>query len=232
MLLERKSDRLMVRTQNRPLASGLVSPCGVLIFATVLMCMSLIVFWFFVNPLSTIIGLLAILSYSFLYTPLKKYTPLSLFVGAFPGSAPLLLGAVCASGEIDFKAILFTSILFIWQMPHFIALSILYEEDYKKALIRVVSLVRGEHASLVQSSLWSFLLIVNFVVLFCFDYTSLYACIISVISSIIFFGYALYGFFSQNIKDWAFQHFKLSLYYLPFVMLILAVDSLVRSPSL
>ena len=227
MVFERQSDALMLRTKTRPLASGRVSPGGALVFALVLMVLSLFIFWFFVNPLSTLIAFLAIASYSFLYTPLKKYTPLSLFIGASPGSAPLLLGLVCMSGEVDLKSILFTTLLFIWQMPHFIALAILYKEDYKKAHIKVVSLVRGETFSLVQSSLWSFLLIVNFVFLFLFDYVSLWSFILSSILSLIFFAYGLFGFVSSSLKDWAFVHFKLSLYYLPCVMLILALDSLI-----
>ena len=136
--IERDLDGLMRRTADRPLPSRRLVPdealwLGVLLTASAEMYLAL-----FVNGLSAILGLTVIAGYLFLYTPLKTRTTLSTAVGAFPGAMPPLIGWTAARGEIDVAAWVLFAILFLWQFPHFLAIALMYREDYLRAGYRML----------------------------------------------------------------------------------------------
>jgi heme o synthase len=131
--LERAYDGLMRRTANRPLPSGRLTPRQVLIFGAALSVLGGVYLAFFVNPLTSLIGAATLLSYLFVYTPLKRKTTWATFIGAFPGAAPVLIGWAAVRNALDIEAWVLYAILFLWQFPHFLAIAWIYREDYARA---------------------------------------------------------------------------------------------------
>ncbi|HEY6199501.1 MAG TPA: heme o synthase [Candidatus Binatia bacterium] len=131
--MERAHDAAMRRTANRPLPSGRLTPREALYFGAGLSAAGTVYLALSANPLTSLIGLLALSSYLFAYTPLKRRTYFCTFVGAFPGAAPILMGWSAAQGSLAPQAWLLYATLFLWQFPHFLAIAWLYREDYAQA---------------------------------------------------------------------------------------------------
>ncbi|MBI2821847.1 MAG: protoheme IX farnesyltransferase [Acidobacteria bacterium] len=130
--LERRSDKRMRRTENRPLPSGRVDPAAALLFGIALATTGLAYLALRVNTLSALLALGVLCSYLFLYTPLKQKTSLCTVVGAFPGATPPVIGWAGACGALDWKAATLFLILYLWQFPHFLAIAWMYRDDYEK----------------------------------------------------------------------------------------------------
>src|ERR1700731_94222 len=131
--IERDFDAQMRRTARRPAAAGRLKPRAVLAFGIALAASGTVYLAAGVNLLASLLAALTLLSYLFLYTPLKRKTPLCVLVGAFPGAMPPLIGWACASGRLNNEAWLLYAILFLWQFPHFMAIAWMYREDYDRA---------------------------------------------------------------------------------------------------
>ncbi|MDA7497236.1 heme o synthase [bacterium] len=131
--LERDYDRLMPRTQDRPIPSGNMSADATLVFGGVLSVAGLLQLAIFVNLLTSVLGAATIALYLFVYTPLKRITSLNTIVGAVPGALPPLMGWTAARGEIDIAGWSLFAILFFWQLPHFLAIAWMYKDEYGKA---------------------------------------------------------------------------------------------------
>ena len=131
--IERSFDAQMRRTARRPAAAGRLKPATVLAFGIVLAVGGSIYLAVAVNLLASLLAALTLLSYLFLYTPLKRKTPLCVVVGAFPGAMPPLIGWAAASGRLSVEAWILYAILFMWQFPHFMAIAWMYREDYDRA---------------------------------------------------------------------------------------------------
>lgn len=129
---ERDTDALMVRTRTRPLPAGRVSPARSVVFGMALSAAGFVELWLGANLLAALLGLATLVSYLFLYTPLKKVSPICTTVGAIPGAAPPLIGYAAASGTLDAQAWALYAILFLWQFPHFLAIARIYREDYAR----------------------------------------------------------------------------------------------------
>jgi protoheme IX farnesyltransferase len=136
--IERKYDAQMRRTSRRPAAAGRLEPVAVLAFGVALSAAGCIYLALAVNLLASLLALLTLLSYLFLYTPLKRRTALCVLVGAFPGAMPPLIGWAAASGRLNVEACLLYAILFLWQFPHFMAIAWMYREDYDRAGYRML----------------------------------------------------------------------------------------------
>lgn len=132
-VIEKDIDALMTRTRNRPLPTGKMSVLEALIAASIMSVSSLILLYLAFNPLAAVLGALAQFSYVLLYTPMKKHSSWAVFVGAFPGAIPPMLGYVAATGAFDLYAGLLFATQFIWQFPHFWAIAWVSHEDYQKA---------------------------------------------------------------------------------------------------
>jgi len=131
--IERRFDAQMRRTARRPLAADRLKPSAVLWFGTALSAVGSIYLAVAVNLLSSALVIATLLSYLFVYTPLKRKTPLCTLVGAFPGAMPPLIGWAAASGKVSFEAWTLYAVLFLWQFPHFMAIAWMYREDYDRA---------------------------------------------------------------------------------------------------
>jgi protoheme IX farnesyltransferase len=132
-ILERDSDRLMNRTSDRPLASQKMNLMDAILFAFITGVVSLLVLGLALNATAAFIGLASLVVYSFIYTPVKKMSPIAVFIGAFPGAVPPMLGFVGATGSFTFEALLLFGIQFFWQFPHFWSLAWVLNDDYMRA---------------------------------------------------------------------------------------------------
>jgi heme o synthase len=156
MYLERDVDGLMRRTQRRPLPQGRITPFQALAFGALTGSAALPLLFGGGGVLVAALGLIAFYAYVWGYTPLKRKSPLSLYLGAIPGAMPPLMGWATATGRLDPGGLALFAILFVWQIPHFIAIAIFREEDYSGAGFRVISLTRSPRstrATMVISSL-------------------------------------------------------------------------------
>jgi protoheme IX farnesyltransferase len=131
--IERELDAQMRRTARRPAAAGRLKPATVLTFGIVLAVTGSIYLAIAANLLASLLAILTLVTYLFLYTPLKRKTPLCVLVGAFPGAMPPLIGWAAASGRLNVHAGVLYAILFLWQFPHFMAIAWMYREDYGRA---------------------------------------------------------------------------------------------------
>jgi protoheme IX farnesyltransferase len=131
-LIERQFDALMRRTVRRPVAAGRIEPVHAFVFGMVLSLAGSIYLALAVRPAASLLSALTLVSYLFLYTPLKRRTPLCTLVGAFPGAMPVLIGYVAAAGKLNSPAWILYAILFLWQFPHFMAIAWMYREDYDR----------------------------------------------------------------------------------------------------
>ena len=149
-IIERNLDKLMNRTQNRPLPQERMSFGESFLLAFITGASGIAILWVYMNPMSGILGATALILYTLVYTPLKRVTPFAVFVGAFPGAIPPLLGCVAASpgfGTISMEAwILFVG-QFMWQFPHFWAIAWVLDDDYKRAGFRMLPSLGGRNKS-------------------------------------------------------------------------------------
>ena len=122
-LLERDYDALMHRTEDRPLPSGRLQPDTVLVFGGLCSAAGLVYLVFAINLLTSLLGAITLCSYLFIYTPLKRVTPLNTAIGAIPGALPPLMGWTAARNEINVEGWSLFAILFFWQLPHFLAIA-------------------------------------------------------------------------------------------------------------
>jgi protoheme IX farnesyltransferase len=139
MWWEREEDAAMNRTADRPLPMGQISPQATLIFGILLSVAGPSILWFGGNALAGALTAITIVTYVLLYTPLKKVTPWSTEIGAFPGALPPLIGWVAAADSIGWVGLFLFAVLYVWQLPHFMAISWLYREDYARSGFRMLS---------------------------------------------------------------------------------------------
>ena len=132
-LIELRYDAQMRRTARRPLASGRIAPSHALWFGVLLSVFGVVYLAISTNVLASLLAALTLLSYLFLYTRLKRITPLCTLVGAVPGAAPPLIGWTAACGHLDAAAWVLFAIVFLWQFPHFMSIAWMYREDYARA---------------------------------------------------------------------------------------------------
>ncbi len=158
-VIEKDLDALMDRTKNRPVVSGRMSPRLALVVASLLTVLG-IVLLYTINPKSAMFGAISIFLYTSIYTPLKTVTPLSVFVGAFPGAIPFMLGWVAASGEFGIEAGTLFLIQFFWQFPHFWAIGWFLYEDYEKAGFFMLPTGKKDKGTSLQIILYSVWLII------------------------------------------------------------------------
>jgi len=158
-VIEKDLDAKMDRTKNRPLPSGRVSSQNALLLGFALTLAGLIILYF-INPKTAMFGAISIFMYVSMYTPLKTLTPLSVFVGAFPGAIPFMLGWVAATGNFGIEAGTLFLIQFFWQFPHFWAIGWFLFDDYEKAGFFMLPTGKRDAKTAVQIILYTFWLIV------------------------------------------------------------------------
>jgi len=224
MYVERESDRLMTRTAVRPLPEGRISAVSALIFGLVLGGGAVLVLSVFVNLITAVVGGLALASYVCVYTPMKRHFPMALVVGAVPGAAPPLMGWAAATGRLDSPAWMLFAILFLWQIPHFIAIGIYRSAEYERAGIRILSLVRGDRVARLHAIAYATALIPVSLSLWITGVASWLYAVVALGIGLWFWSLTLRGLVESTRHLWARRLFLSSLYYLPALMLGLALD--------
>jgi len=157
---ERDTDALMRRTRHRPVPDGRMHPLTALRFAWLLACAGLVELALGANVLAAMVALVTLLSYTLVYTPLKRRTALSTLVGGIPGGLPPVIGWAAARGSLSLEAAVLFAIVFLWQMPHFLAIAWMCRDDYRRANIPMLPVVEPEGAlTAVQVVLYSGVLV-------------------------------------------------------------------------
>jgi len=157
--LERDTDGFMRRTASRPLPAGRMESSTALVFAALLAASSVPLLVFTVNPLTGVLGAIALLSYVWVYTPLKFITPQAMVIGAVPGALPPLMGWTAVTGQLGAGGVALFAIVFVWQMPHVIGLSVYRRHEYAAAGIKVLPLVAGPAAARRHALAWALLML-------------------------------------------------------------------------
>jgi len=158
-VIEKDLDALMDRTKNRPVPSGRMKPNTALIIAGLLTLIGIAILYS-INPKTAMFGAISIFLYTSVYTPLKTMTPLSVFVGAFPGAIPFMLGWVAATGSFGIEAGTLFLIQFFWQFPHFWAIGWFLYEDYEKAGFFMLPSGKKDKSTALQIILYTVWLII------------------------------------------------------------------------
>lgn len=227
-IIEKDFDRLMDRTKNRPMPTGVLTDIEAFVFCTFFGIAGTILLWVFTNPLCGIIGFVSIILYAVVYTPLKRISPLAVFVGAFPGALPTLIGAVAATegfGEITFFSFLLFMIQFVWQFPHFWSLAWFNNEDYAKADFHLLPSKGGkDDASKFQILIYSVFLLITSVFPFVFQFVGLISVSVCIVCGLALLLQA-YNFYRLPTDAYAKKLFFVTLVYLPVVQLALMTKS-------
>lgn len=232
--MERDTDGLMARTKNRPLPAGRLDPQVALVFGLALGALAVPVLSLLVNPLTGLLAAIALLSYVWLYTPMKRRSWLALLVGAVPGAMPPLMGWTAATGELEAPGLVLFGILFLWQIPHFIAISVFREREYVKAGIKVLPAERGETAARWHAIAWAGALVPVSLLLVPLGIAGTAYLVVTGLAGVVFFVLCIGGLRTSTLAGgtgdrgaanrWARSVFLASLVYVPAVFAALALD--------
>ena len=223
-VLERDYDKQMKRTADRPLPAGRMTVSEAVLAAGMMSLFGIVLLALF-NPLTALLGMIALISYAFIYTPMKRVSPLAVVVGAIPGALPVLIGAVAFEGGLTLLAIALFGIQFFWQFPHFWAVAWLAHEDYSKAGFHLLPSKRGvkdENAGR-QSFLFALMLIPVTVVPFMLGATGIVSLVIILLTGLAY-AYFSWDFFKKCTREAALKLMFSSFAYLPLVLLSLWLD--------
>ena len=226
-VLEKDFDRLMKRTKDRPIAAGRMSQSEGVMAAGFMSMVGITLLALF-NPWTAFLGTLAMVLYAFVYTPLKRISPVAVFVGAIAGALPVLIGCVAAEGRFTGFAILLFSIQFFWQFPHFWSIAWLGFDDYKKAGYKFVPEQNGRPDISIglQSLLYSLFLMGVIGIAYGMGRIAIGPAIIAILVSI---GFSIlsYRFYRNQNRKSALALMFYSLGYIPLVLLIFLIDKIV-----
>ena len=226
--IERGYDARMRRTENRPLPSGRITPVEALLFGLILSCGGLLYLGFCVNPLTASLASATCVTYLFLYTPLKRLTPLSTLIGAIPGALPPVMGWTAATNEISSGACILFGILFFWQMPHFLSLAWMYRKDYARAGYRLLAVVdEGGGRTAVQALLHICLLIPVSLLLVAWEGAGMIYGVSALVLGGVFLLFSL-TLLARRSSGAARRLFFASLMYLPALMAAMVLDRILR----
>ncbi len=223
-VLERRTDALMRRTVRRPLPAGRLTTLTGTWFGVLLSVVGLAELVFFVNVISGSVAALTLVSYVFLYTPLKTRTSLSTLVGAVPGALPPVIGWSAATGDVSTGALVLFGIVFFWQMPHFLALAWMYRDDYAKAGMPLLPVIEpdgrrtGQQALLYSAVLWPVSLLPAIVGLAAAPYSAA-----ATVLGFVLIGLSA-GFAQERSTQSARRLFIFSILYLPLLLGALVAD--------
>ncbi len=225
-IIEKDSDQLMSRTANRPVATGRMPVWEAALLALIAGITGVIIIGITTNKLSAALGLMSLLSYAFVYTPLKKVSPFAVFVGAFPGALPILIGYAAFNGHLNLEAGLLFLVQFIWQFPHFWAIAWILHDDYGKAGFKLLPNAGEPGKKNAFQILWytATLIPVSLAPVF-YGYAGYWAAAVCLLASLVFLWQAwrLYG--SLDKADARRLMFG-SFIYLPIVQLIYLIDKI------
>lgn len=226
-IIERDSDRLMKRTENRPLAKGRMSIAEATIASLIMGIIGVLIISLNLNHTAGLLSLLSLCLYAFVYTPLKKVSPIAVYVGALPGALPVLIGYVAATGTFGIAAWVLFAIQVIWQFPHFYAIAWVLKDDYKRAGLRLQPLGSGkEKGAASQILIFTLLLLPLSVLPYLLGFGTLIGMTLLLIVSL-YFGWMALNLYRKLENNFAKKLMFGSFAYLPIVFLIILIEKVV-----
>jgi protoheme IX farnesyltransferase len=223
-IIEKDFDKLMTRTMNRPIPTGRVSVNEATWFTLICLAASLVILWIYTNPLTLILSVVSMILYSFVYTPLKRVGPIAVFVGAFPGALPPLLGWTAATGIISHEALIIFGIQFIWQFPHFWAIAWIADDDYKKAGFKLLPSGGGKDLNTaIQIMVYTMFLIPLGLLPAQFGITGITSAIVASVCGVAFFAQT-FSLMKTGSRQSALRIMFGSFFYLPIVQIAYLLD--------
>jgi protoheme IX farnesyltransferase len=226
-VIEKDLDALMDRTKNRPVASGRMNPNVALTIAIFLTLVGLVLLYF-INPKTAMFGAISIFLYTSLYTPLKIKTPLSVFVGAFPGAIPFMLGWVAATGHFGIEAGTLFLIQFFWQFPHFWAIAWVAHKDYSAAGFKLLPSDKGPTKfTAVQTIMYSTLMLPIGVLPYYYNISGITSLWILMICNIAMIALSIRLYIKMDVASARRVMFS-SYFYLAVVFIALLADKVIK----
>lgn len=223
-LIEKDLDKLMKRTANRPLPTNQLSVTEAIVYCVLLGIGGLLILGNFFNVLTALIALVSLILYGFVYTPLKRISPINVFVGAIPGALPPLIGWVAATGTLGVEAWILFGIQFIWQFPHFWAIAWVLDEDYKKAGFKMLPMEGGKNLkTAVQIMIYTLMLIPLSLLPLQFGMTGTTSALIAVVCGVLFLAQTFHLMRTCSNKA-AMKIMFGSFLYLPIVQIAFVLD--------
>lgn len=224
-IIEKNYDILMVRTLNRPVATGRMSVSEASLASLIMGAAGVAIIGIFLNPLCSMLAFASLVSYAFIYTPLKRVSPISVFVGAFPGAFPPLLGWVAYSGHITPEAIILFSVQFFWQFPHFWSIAWILDEDYKRAGFKMLPSYGKDKKTALQNLAFTLLLIPIGFLPTQDGFTGLASGIVAIVAGVAMSYFSLRLYKTCDNKD-ARRLMFASFLYLPLVQIAYLIDKI------
>ena len=228
-IIERRRDALMIRTSSRPLPSGAMSVNQALIICSFLSLLGLTMLYV-INFRTAIFGLISMIIYLALYTPLKSVTPLSVFFGAIPGAIPFMLGWVAVTDRFSIETGILFMIQFFWQFPHFWAIGWVSHDDYKNAGFKMLPSGKRDNATAFQIVFYTiWMIIVSTLPYFSFTgklSIGIYSLILILVSGSLMLYQAL-KLMRYKDKQNAIRLMYASIFYLSFIQIIFVIDKFV-----
>ncbi len=224
--IEREADKLMERTRDRPLPAGRLKPEVALYWGWGLILVGTSILIFSANLLTASLGLFSALSYIYLYTPLKLKTPYALYVGAVPGALPTLMGWTTVTDSVSGPGLYLFGILFLWQIPHFMAISLYRKNEYGMASFLTFAQTHSFEFLRMNITIYSLILMLYGMIPYFSGWRSENYFWAAITISVILLGFALYGFLVREqtkINDWARSYFWATLFYLPLILGVLLI---------
>lgn len=225
-VIEKDFDRLMKRTANRPLPTERMATIEALLFSGILAVSGIGILWFYFNQAAALLSAIALLTYAFIYTPLKRYSPIAVYVGAIPGALPPMIGYVAATNLLNEQASLLFLIQFFWQLPHFWAIGWVGYDEYIRAGFKLLPSKEGRSKASAMQTVFSVVVLIAISVLpYYFGFTGFVSMFIVVAAGLVFLWQSV-NLYRQCSISAARQLMFGSFFYLPIVQLALYFDKL------
>ncbi|MCU0423847.1 MAG: heme o synthase [Bacteroidia bacterium] len=224
-IIEKNYDKLMVRTANRPVATNRMSVTEAAIASAVMGIAGVIVIGIFLNELAALIAFISLMLYAFIYTPMKRISPISVFVGAFPGALPVLIGYTAYSNQITYEALLLFGVQFFWQFPHFWSIAWILDDDYKRAGFKMLPTYGKDKKSALITLLFTLCLIPMGLMPIVEGYAGTFAAVVAVTGGLIL-SYLSFNLVKSCENKDAKRLMFASFLYLPIIQLIYLFDKL------
>jgi len=227
-VIERRHDAKMARTKNRPLVIGKISPMNALVFGMVLSLGGYVFLYYLINPLTAWISAATVFLYILIYTPSKRITTWNTIIGSIPGALPPVGGWVAATGSLAPPAWILFGILFCWQMPHFLAIAIIYAADYEKGGFKMLPSIYPESKRTSYVILFfTVALLITSLGLYILKVGGILYAIGAALLGVAFFMVALKVIMESNKKN-ARRLMLASIIYLPLLLIIILIERILH----
>jgi heme o synthase len=225
--LEHDADAKMERTKNRPIPSGLIDASIALYMGVIMVIAGCIILFMYVNSFTAFLTLMSAFLYVLVYTPMKRLTWWNTSVGAIPGAMPPLMGWAAAANSLDTGAWILFAVLYIWQHPHFWAIAWMYREDYARGGMKMLPVVDPDGPNMSRQTIgFSLLLIPVSLIPTIIDMSGWIYFIGALVLGLLFLMYGI-AFVRNKTQDTARTLMRYSLIYLPLLLIIIALDSVI-----